>query len=136
MSFDSIKPIGTASGMNETYYNRGGSSSENIVAQTKDISHVLSSIRSSKAIELAEVQGHHISISDEHLIKAIEKAVKTVQGPHTFLEFSVHEKTKRISVKVHDQATGEVIREIPPEKTLDFVAKLWEMAGILVDERR
>ncbi|HBM74934.1 MAG TPA: flagellar biosynthesis protein FlaG, partial [Clostridiaceae bacterium] len=26
--------------------------------------------------------------------------------------------------------------EIPPEKILDMVAKLWEIAGIFVDERR
>jgi flagellar protein FlaG len=39
-------------------------------------------------------------------------------------------------VKVLNTDTGQVIREIPPEKNLDFVAKLWEMAGILVDERR
>jgi flagellar protein FlaG len=39
-------------------------------------------------------------------------------------------------VKVMDKEDGKVIREIPPEKTLDLVAKLWELAGILVDERR
>ncbi|WP_167686495.1 flagellar protein FlaG, partial [Paenibacillus polymyxa] len=30
---------------------------------------------------------------------------------------------------------GELIREIPPEKTLDLVAKMMEIAGILVDEK-
>jgi len=29
-----------------------------------------------------------------------------------------------------------MIREIPPEKILDLVAKMWEMAGILIDEKR
>jgi flagellar protein FlaG len=29
----------------------------------------------------------------------------------------------------------EVIREIPPEKILDMVAKMMELAGILVDEK-
>jgi flagellar protein FlaG len=33
-----------------------------------------------------------------------------------------------------NRETGEVIREIPPEKFLDMVAKLQELAGILVDE--
>ncbi|HEX3029893.1 MAG TPA: flagellar protein FlaG, partial [Clostridia bacterium] len=47
-----------------------------------------------------------------------------------------HQKTKQIMVKVIDSDTGDVIREIPPEKTLDMVAKMWEMAGIVVDERR
>ena len=30
----------------------------------------------------------------------------------------------------------EVIKEFPPEETLDMIAKVWELAGILVDEKR
>jgi flagellar protein FlaG len=39
-------------------------------------------------------------------------------------------------VKVIDAETDEIIREIPPEKILDMVAMMWEMVGIIVDERR
>lgn len=39
-------------------------------------------------------------------------------------------------VKVIDAETEEVIREIPPEKILDLVAMIWEMIGLIVDERR
>ncbi|MCX4317731.1 MAG: flagellar protein FlaG [Lachnospiraceae bacterium] len=39
-------------------------------------------------------------------------------------------------MKVKDADTGEVIREIPAEETLKMVEKMWELAGILVDERR
>ena len=35
-----------------------------------------------------------------------------------------------------DKDTKKVIKELPPEKTLDMIAKVWEMAGILVDEKR
>lgn len=38
-------------------------------------------------------------------------------------------------VKVIDVNTDEVIREIPPEKILDLVAAIWEITGIMVDER-
>ena len=31
---------------------------------------------------------------------------------------------------------ARMIKELPPEKTLDMIAKVWEMAGILVDEKR
>ena len=54
----------------------------------------------------------------------------------TRCEYSYHEKTKRVSIKVFDDETGEMIREIPPEKSLDMLQKMWEMAGILVDEKR
>ena len=29
----------------------------------------------------------------------------------------------------------EVIKEFPPEETLDLIAKAWELAGIMVDKR-
>jgi flagellar protein FlaG len=54
----------------------------------------------------------------------------------TRCEYSYHEKTNRVSIKVINADTDEVIREIPPEKSLDMLQKMWEMAGILVDEKR
>ncbi|MDP3051106.1 MAG: flagellar protein FlaG, partial [Eubacteriales bacterium] len=41
-----------------------------------------------------------------------------------------------IIVRIIDAETEEVVKEIPPEEILDLIAKLWEMAGIVVDERR
>ncbi|GAE87814.1 flagellar protein FlaG [Acetivibrio straminisolvens] len=74
-------------------------------------------------------------LSQKTIMNAIEKANKAINGIHTQLEFSVHEKSKEIMVKVIDSETKEVIREIPPEKILDMVAAMLEMAGIIVDER-
>ena len=54
----------------------------------------------------------------------------------TRCEFSYHEETRRVSIKVVNKETDEVIREIPPEESLEMLEKMWEMAGILVDERR
>ena len=50
--------------------------------------------------------------------------------------FGIHEGTNRITIKIVDKETKKVIKELPPEKTLDMIAKVWEMAGILVDEKR
>lgn len=79
---------------------------------------------------------NELPISERMVIEAIEKANKSILGGYRRFEFSIHEKTKEIMVKVIDADTNEVIREIPPEKILDMVAKMWEMAGIIVDERR
>ena len=46
-----------------------------------------------------------------------------------------NEDTNRIMIKIMDKETKEVIKEFPPEKTLDMIARIWEMAGILVDEK-
>ncbi len=76
--------------------------------------------------------------SEEEVKSAIEQANKRARGyfGHANAEFSYHEATKRISVKIVDQDTNEVIREIPPEETLDMISKMWELAGIIVDEKR
>ena len=50
--------------------------------------------------------------------------------------YGFHDKTNRVTIKIIDKETKEVIKELPPEKTLDLIAKAWELAGILVDEKR
>ena len=50
--------------------------------------------------------------------------------------FGYHEGTNRVTIKIVDKDTKKVIKELPPEKTLDMIAKVWEMAGIMVDEKR
>ncbi len=68
----------------------------------------------------------------------VDDAVKraNLRMEHTRCEYSYHKKTNRVSIKVINSDTNEVIREIPPEKSLDMLQKMWEMAGILVDEKR
>ena len=73
-------------------------------------------IKNYKELSTRESQGAKISVADEQLIKTIERAVQSLQGPETTLEISVHEKTHDIMVKVMNKDTGELIREIPPEK--------------------
>ncbi|MDD5934732.1 MAG: flagellar protein FlaG [Clostridiales bacterium] len=74
---------------------------------------------------------------DEQRIKsAVKHANSQMKLAKTRCEFSYNEPTKRVSIKVIDKETEEVIREIPPEETLEMVEKMWELAGILVDERR
>lgn len=93
-------------------------------------------INTTKALKAAETKGETFSLGEEQLIAAIERANRALQGNFTSFEFSIHEGTKEIMVKVLNRDTGEVIREIPSEKVLDLVAKMWEMAGVFVDERR
>lgn len=49
--------------------------------------------------------------------------------------FGIHNKTNRVMIKIIDKDTKKVIKEYPPEKTLDMIAKVWEMAGLMVDEK-
>lgn len=72
--------------------------------------------------------------SNEQLKKAVEQLNKSM--PHSEAIFGFHEETNRVTIKIIDKDTKEVIKELPPEKTLDMIAKVWELAGILVDEKR
>lgn len=71
--------------------------------------------------------------SQEKMKKAVEDLNKRM--PHTACQFSIHEATNRIMIKIVDKDTKEVIKEVPPEKTLDLIEKAWELAGVLVDEK-
>lgn len=72
--------------------------------------------------------------TERQISKAIEH-VKSLQNMRTHCEFTYHENINRISIKVIDEGTGEIVREIPPEESLKMVEKMWELAGILVDKK-
>lgn len=76
-----------------------------------------------------------VDFDKEDLDSGIEKLNKTFQLYNKHLKFSVHKESGRVMVQVIDNATGEVIREIPPKKILDMLAKIQQFVGLLVDER-
>lgn len=74
--------------------------------------------------------------ANEQLKKAVAEMNRKINNSNEEAVFGIHEKTNRITIKIVDKDTKEIIKEFPPEKTLDMIAKVWEMAGILVDEKR
>ncbi len=70
------------------------------------------------------------------LKKAVDDINKRAVDDQSEAVFGIHDKTNRITIKIIDKKTKEVIKEFPPEKTLDMIAKVWEMAGLMVDEKR
>lgn len=79
-----------------------------------------------------------LTTEDHHrLDTAVETINKTLDVFGRGLEFSIHEDTNRIIVKVIDRSNfeDEVIREIPPEKILDMMAEVLNIIGLLIDQR-
>lgn len=70
--------------------------------------------------------------------KTVEDAVKRANNKmnKTHCEFSYNDEVNRVSITVYDDVTGEVVREIPPEESLKMLEKLWELTGLMVDEKR
>ena len=76
-----------------------------------------------------------IEQENEKIRKAVAEMSKKMTS-NTEAVFGIYEKTNTVTIKLVDKDTKKVIKEIPPEETLDMIAKIWELAGILVDERR
>ncbi len=72
--------------------------------------------------------------ANEKIKKAVEQLNRNM--PHSEAVFGIHDGTNRVMIKIVDKDTKEVIKEFPPEETLDMIEKVWELAGIMVDERR
>ena len=71
--------------------------------------------------------------SQENIKKMVEEFNKKMGNSEAI--FGIHEGTNRIMIKIVDKESKEVLKEFPPEKTLDMITMVWEMAGILIDEK-
>lgn len=112
------------------------------VAENKEVSASNQAMyvdANTKAISPTEEKENENNFSEqqhtqEHIKKTVEKLNKNMS--HSEAVFGIHEGTNRVTIKIVDKNSKEVIKELPPEKTLDMIAKAWELAGILVDEKR
>lgn len=99
------------------------------VVETGDTSKINVSDESLKKRETTQPVQKETSLRD---VTDFSKIVNN----NTVAEFSYNEPTKRIAIKIKNKETNEVIKEIPSEKALEMLAKAWELAGIMVDEKR
>ena len=83
---------------------------------------------------IAETE-EQIQADNARVKKAISEMAKNMSS-NAEAVFGIHEKTNRVTIKMVDKETKKVIKEFPPDETLDMIAKVWEIAGIMVDEKR
>ena len=74
-------------------------------------------------------------LTNDQIKKAVE-ALKKGQLENSEAVFGFHDATNRVTIKMVDKETKKVIKEFPPDETLDMIARIWEIAGIMVDEKR
>ena len=75
-----------------------------------------------------------ILATNEKIRKAVEDLNKKMVS-NTEVVFGIHDGTNRVTIKMVDKTSKKVIREYPPEETLDMLAKIWELAGMMIDEK-
>lgn len=130
----SVKPVQATQGTEKT---SDGNASETTQA-AENVDQALSVVENSKNKGDAQNQTGNEEKNAQNELDQIRKAVEKMKKnmPHSEAVFGIHDGTHRVTIKLIDKDTKEVIKELPPEKTLDMIAKVWEMAGILVDEKR
>lgn len=74
-------------------------------------------------------------MSEELLERSIQQANKNLVYQNRVIERAVHDVTKVVMYTVKDTITHEVIAEFPPKRIQDMIAKMWELAGLFVDEK-
>ncbi|WP_333886783.1 flagellar protein FlaG [Clostridium sp.] len=67
--------------------------------------------------------------------KAVDKLNKLLEDTPTHLEYEIYGKLNSVMIKVVDDNTKEVVKEIPPKKIVDMVDKLCELAGLFMDKK-
>lgn len=112
-----------------------GNTANNVVVPKVDSSTIaVSRNQESDNKQGYEGQEQNSQSSREAMKKAVENINKNLSNSEAI--FGIHDSTNRVVIKIVDKNTKEVIKELPPEKTLDMIAKVWELAGIMVDEKR
>ena len=75
------------------------------------------------------------AVDHKELEKTIGNINKMLESTDTSLQFYVHKGSGRVAVKVINNKSKEVIREIPPEEILNLDAKLKETSGLIIDKK-
>ncbi|APQ96418.1 flagellar protein FlaG [Clostridium botulinum] len=91
-----------------------------------------------KNIEKIKLNEKHTTLDKESTreVKAsVDKLNKLLEGQDIRLEYEIYGKFRDLTIRLIDTKTKEIIKEIPPRKIIDMVAKLCEMAGVLIDEK-
>ncbi|MGL5152540.1 MAG: flagellar protein FlaG [Clostridium sp.] len=77
----------------------------------------------------------NVEFTKKDLDESLLKLNKELKVDNAYAEYSVHDKFPDVMIKIVDSKTKEVLMEVPPQKILDMVAKLCEMAGVVFEKK-
>jgi len=75
-----------------------------------------------------------IELQPGELAKVVDRVNQTAQVFNQALQFEMGEG-KQVVIRVVDTASGQVVREIPPEKFMDAFKRMEDALGLLLDLR-
>ena len=136
----SIEPIGTLTSVQMQNTTKISKPVENMEVSTQPQPNSVDTVTATvaKVSNSANQEGQEGNQSQSGSKETARQAAQTYNKltENTKAVFGVNEATNRVTIKIVDKDTDEIIKEFPAEKTLDMIARVWEMAGIMVDEKR
>ena len=136
----SIEPIGTMTSVQVQTTTKISKPVENMEVSTQPQPNSVDTVTAAiaKVSNSANQEGQEGNQSQSGSKETARQAAQTYNKltENTKAVFGVNEATNRITIKIVDKDTDEIIKEFPAEKTLDMIARVWEMAGLMVDEKR
>ena len=98
----------------------------------------LSSLSQSNGVDPENAEqktAQQVSLTKEDLQTVASDLSDFMQSLNTDIEFSIHEKSGRMLVKVVDTKTHDVLKEFPPEELLDTIGAIRDYVGALLDKK-
>jgi flagellar protein FlaG len=97
-------------------------------------SNVGSVASSSSQVELGSAQTK-AKPTNEEVRNAVKEINFALQASSQNLEFSIDSDAKEVVVKVVDQQTRQVLRQIPTQEALDISKSLDKLQGLLINQQ-
>ncbi|WP_225220893.1 flagellar protein FlaG [Bacillus norwichensis] len=98
---------------------------------------VIGSGESNRESTTSKERSYELSEKDATALleRAVAFANSHLKTSKQYLKFEYHDQLNKYYVKVVNEDTEEVVREIPPKKLLDMFAAMANAIGILVDKK-
>lgn len=122
----------------ESISNDGAKAYTTVEVSTVNVNRTQSAVNADKPVmdmPTYSEDSYKGSVPSERTVKQAISDINKKINPNTVAEYGYHEKTNRVTIKIVDKDTDETIREFPAEETLDMIAKVWELAGMFLDEK-
>ncbi len=105
-------------------------------ARKTDLSSEQAGIVQTQQAQKIQPQTVQRELSREEVSEVVNRLNNGVRDIHERMSFSFNEKTQRIIVKVMNNDTNEVVREIPSKEAIKLLEHIQDFLGMLVDESR
>ncbi len=115
--------------------NNSSTDSQNVIQSNNNTSDVDLENKNNSKDTYDKNNSQQRKITEKEIKTATDKLNKLFEGTDTHLQYDFIGKSRIMSVKIIDDKTKEVVKEIPPRKIIEMIDKLCEMAGIMVDEK-